>query len=152
MYEADGSGNVVCNNPLYDEAVIANPITDDTGIKRSETNNPATNLTVKNTYFYFSSKADNMTAFGKGTGGTFGDSKLGDTLMSGTYWLASRCVLANSSDASFDLREVYSGRLYDGGLCNSSGIVGSPSYALRVVVSVPGSHVNVDSNGIVTLK
>ena len=149
IYE-DVDGVVNCNNPLYDEEVIANPITDDTGIKARGL--AGSKLTVNNTYFYFSNKSDNMTALGKGTAGTFGNSKIGDTLFTGTYWLASRCVYANSNYAYFYLRYVSSGILSNYSLCTSNGYANSRSNPWRVVVSVPGSHVDVDSNGNVTLK
>ena len=155
IYEADGSGVVTCNNLLYDEEVMANPITTDSGIKRSETNNPANKLTVYNTAFSFNNRSDCLTALGKGTTDTFGNSKLADSLFSsGTgYWLASRSVSTNSSCAEFNLRYVSDGRFTTYGYLCSSGGSGLPnSSSMRVVVSIPASHINVASDGTVSLK
>ena len=157
IYKADESGVVTCNNPLYDEKVIANPITTDSGIKRNETYNPASKLTVNNTCFYFNSRPDNLTALGKGTTGTFGNSKLADTLFNGDngdFWLSTRLVEAFSNGANYGLHVVLYGRFYFSLLGVSYGEPQSSSwgYPLRVVVSVPGSHVSVDENGVVSLK
>ena len=152
IYEADGSGNVVCNNPLYDETVINEPITIDSGINRVETNNPANELTVNNTWFYYSDKASQMTAFGKGKVGTFGNSKMGSTLLTDDYWLASRCILVFSNRAYFYLRCAESGSWSGRGLCDSYATSISGSNAFRIVVSIPASHINVADDGTVSLK
>lgn len=151
LYTADSNKEVVANNPLYDETP-GSKITTDGGIKRTldDSSNPASKLTVNYTYLYTTNNATTLTRLGK-----FGESNIGKNLFnaSGTnYWLASRCVDANSSNACFRLRLVYSGYLSRDGMCNSNGSVYSPGYAFRVVVSVPGSRVNIADDGTVTLK
>ena len=167
IYKADGSGNVVCNNPLYDEEVIANPITTDSGIGRSETHNPATKLTVNNTNFWYSNKIIQMTNFGKGTIGSFGDSKIGDTLFTGQYYLACRTVYTIQDYAGFGMRIVSDGSLngsykeeYGDGwtrttfsdFSKSKDVAAWKKNAFRLVVSVPASHITVADDGTVSLK
>ena len=88
---------------------------------------------------------------------TFGSSLIGQRIFSSTseihYWLASRCVNSLSDGTLFGLRKVdNAGYLNYNCLCDSSGYVRSPSYGMRIVVSVPASHMNVASDGTVTLK
>lgn len=52
------------------------------------------------------------------------------------YWLSSRCVYANSSNAHFDVRFVTSSGVYAYYLFNSNGSAYSDTYRVRPVVSV----------------
>ena len=152
MYSNEG-GVVNCKNPLYDEEIIENPVTNDTSIiARGQ----AAMLKLNYTYIYFSSKATQMEKLGKGITGTFGNSKIGDTLFTGIYWLASRCIYVQFSDygdySTFNLRAVNNGMLASNSTCNTSGNAWSRDKAFRIVVSVPASHINVADDGTVSLK
>ena len=64
-----------------------------------------------------------------------------NTSQSGTtsgfyYWLGSPCVYANTGYARFRMRYVYSGRVYNYYLYDSSGSTFNPSYGVRPVVSL----------------
>ena len=143
------TGAVNTNNPMYDE----NPGTASdliSGDLIGSTSKTASTLTVNYTYLYSSDNATTKTRLGD-----FGSSGIGGELFnsSGTnYWLASRCVYAYSYVANFELRYVVSGSLYYDYLCGSDGGTGNPRHACRVVVSIPGSRVNVSADGTVTLK
>ena len=154
LYKADDNGEVVCNNLLYDESILRTPIRLDSGIKRNETYNPASKLTVTATYFgYATQRTTQMSNIG-----TFGNTKVGNELLTNDYWLASRCVLtstfggSNGDYADFCLRSVKSGCLYEDLLCRSYGYVISSSHSFRIVVSVPASHISVADDGTVSLK
>ena len=148
IYKADSNGAVTANNPMYDEGTSGTgiPMSND----RVESSSSASSLTINSTVCWYNS-ADAC----KGNLGTFGTSGIGGELFKsgGTnFWLASRCVRAISSRAIFSLRCVYSGYLNYNYLASSDGYTYDPSYALRVVVSVPGSRVNIGADGTVTLK
>jgi Tfp pilus assembly protein PilE len=65
-----------------------------------------------------------------------------------TYWMSSRCVYADSDDAIFDVRYVYSGSVGAHDLYYSSGNENSGDCALRPVITL-NSNVQVTSgNGI----
>ena len=153
LYEADEGGNVVCDNPLYDEEV-KEPIIDDGGIKRQETYNPANRLTAKNTAFWYGTNNTQMTNLGKGTVGTFGESKIGKTIFTNNgYVLASRSVKVVSDRIYFGFRTISSGKLDFTEYCSSKGTEQSIAGGLFcIVVSVPASHINVADDGTVTLK
>ena len=143
------TGVVNTNNPMYDEEV-PNGYSPISGDLINSTSKTASTLTVNYTYF---GTEDNATT--KARLGDFGSSGIGGELFnsSGTaYWLASRCVYAYSYAVSFALCRVNSGCLGRNYLCYSDGSVGNPSYPCRVVVSIPGSRVNVSADGTVTLK
>ncbi|MBR3325082.1 MAG: hypothetical protein IKG14_03445 [Clostridia bacterium] len=149
IYGTEGNVAKSTNNPMYDEEVPSNyePISGDLINSTSKT---ASTLTVNQTYLYSGNNETTKTRLGD-----FGSSGIGGELFnsSGTnYWLASRCVYAFSNDAEFDLRRVYSGYLGSGRLCASDGNRSNPSHACRVVVSIPGSRVNVANDGTVSLK
>ena len=60
-----------------------------------------------------------------------------------TYWLASRCVSASSSSATFGVRNLYyDGFVNYGSVFYAGGFTSSPSYAVRPVVSL-GSNVTL---------
>ena len=142
-----GTGAITANNPMYDEEIPANYEPKADLIADSSL---ASTLTINLTSCWYS---DNSTC--KTNLGEFGSSGIGGELFnsSGTYfWLASRCVYAYSDYPIFELRRVYSGCFDNCGLCKSSGGTNSPSGACRVVVSIPGSRVNVSNDGLVTLK
>ena len=61
-----------------------------------------------------------------------------------TYWMSSRCVIANSDDAGFYVRFVNSGYVYAYYLCGSSDYEGSYDYAFRPVITL-NSNVQVTS-------
>ena len=52
------------------------------------------------------------------------------------YWLSSRCVYCSSSDASFDVRSVYDGRVGDYDVFISDGSPYGITYAFRPIVSL----------------
>ena len=53
------------------------------------------------------------------------------------YWLGSSCCNANSYDAHWGMYYVYASGYVDGGYaCYSFGLVGTPSYGVRPVVSL----------------
>ena len=145
------NNEVITNNPLYDEAVISEPVKNDDGI----TSRPIpSRLTVTNTYIsYESQKPIQMTNLG-----TFGSSKIGDTLFRGRYWLATRCIYSTYC-AQYRLsliKDGYlnptNGRISDNELCNSQGKEKIGNNPFCIVVSVPASHINVADDGTVTLK
>ena len=61
-----------------------------------------------------------------------------------TYWMSSRCVYANSSDAVFDVRYVDSGSLIASALYNSYDNEHSRGYAFRPCITL-NSNVQVTS-------
>ncbi len=145
------TGAVNTNNPMYDE----NPGTASdliSGDLINSTSKTASTLIVNYTYLGTVNNANTKTRLGD-----FGNSVIGGELFneSGTnYWLASRYVYAYSTTyAYFGLRAVGSGCLgYYDSLCGSDGGTSYSSYACRVVVSIPGSRINVSADGTVTLK
>ena len=145
----DGTTEVVANNPLYDETP-GNKITTDSGIKREEAGNPASKLTIKNTSVLDNSKDSFKTKLG-----TLGSSKVAEELLSpySFCWLASRCVYASSWSAEFCLYILCGRGLEYYNLCYSNGEgISSIAHPFRIVVSVPGSRVNIEEDGTVTLK
>ena len=64
-----------------------------------------------------------------------------------TYWLASRCVYLNSSAAAFSLFYVSGGSVSASSLYSSSNSSGSNSYAVRPVVEINLSKVNIGLTG-----
>lgn len=60
------------------------------------------------------------------------------------YWMSSRCVIAGSNYALFDVRYVYSGFVDAGNLYDSSGTENSNDYAFRPVITL-NSNVQVTS-------
>ena len=143
------TGTVNINNPMYDEEV-ASSYSPKSGDLVGSTSKKASKLTVYHTFFG-TKNCDNT----KSILGNFGNSGIGGELFnaSGTnYWLASRCILGGLSSVNYELRRVYSGYIGSSTLCYSMNRAESPSHAYRVVVSIPGSKVNVYSNGKITLK
>ena len=62
-----------------------------------------------------------------------------------TYWMSSRCVLADSTGANFYVRSVFSGGVNAGNLCHSGGGGEySRAYAFRPVITL-NSNVQVTS-------
>ena len=61
-----------------------------------------------------------------------------------TYWMSSRCVYADSDDAIFDVRYVYSGSVGAYGLYSSGFSENSLGYAFRPVITL-NSNVQVTS-------
>lgn len=141
-------GVVKANNQMYDEEIGGNGIPSSNDRVNSSTS--ASSLIVNSTACYYRNNAtckENL--------GNFGQSGIGENLFnsSGTnYWLASRCVRADTSYAGFSLRFVGSGCLYNNALASSDGGAYLHDQAIRVVVSVPGSRVNIGNDGTVTLK
>ncbi len=62
------------------------------------------------------------------------------------YWLASRCVNANSRYANFDVRVVLNGYVGSGSLADSDGSEGTSSLGVRSVVSL-ASDIQLEPNG-----
>ena len=150
IYETDENGVVGCNNMLYDEAVINMPITEDSGISRENTYNPASRLTVTATFFdYLNQRESQMNNLG-----LFGRSEIGNEIfgLNRKNWLASRCIEARHVNCSFHLRWINSGSLNVGIMCYSGGDSWLQSHPFRVVVSIPASHISVADDGTVSLK
>lgn len=141
-------GVVKANNQMYDEEIGGAGIPSSNCRIRSSTS--ASSLIVNSTACYY---RNNSTC--KENLGNFGQSGIGGELFnsSGTnYWLASRCVAATTINAGFSLRFVGSGCLYKSDLAYSDGGAYLHDQAIRVVVSVPGSRVNIENDGTVTLQ
>ena len=144
----EGTTEVEENNPMYDEK-MDKKITDN-GMRRTEIGNPASKLTVNNTY-----SSDNSIDSWKSKLANFGNSQIATELFKSdeSFWLASRCISTYTNSADFRLRIIDSGYLYSYNLCDSNGNSGYryASYPFRVVVSVSSKNVNIASDGTVTL-
>lgn len=63
-----------------------------------------------------------------------------------TYWVASRCVHADSSDCSFIVRGVDSGGVSANGMCGSGGGASGGSRALFPVITLNSSLIEGDAS------
>ena len=107
MYKFDENKEVIMDNQIYDEFPEKLILSD--GIKRNTEgfNNPANNFIVNYTYLSYYNQREFMLK----NLGTFGELNIAKEIFNPrekNYWLASRCISANSSDATFILRNVYS--------------------------------------------
>ena len=109
------------NDPYEESKAIAE--TEPTKDSTFETGKP---LTVTSTYYGISINGTNY--------GTAGDVMKSNN----AFWVASRCVYADSDYAHFGLRDAYT-HMYNGSMYDSSGSTGSNDYCLRPVVSLPSS-------------
>ena len=145
------TGSVDTNNELYDETPN-NLVTGRTS---------ASSLTVRATYFGYhgSSTGTGVQATKDALGnqsGQFGKTAIADELFKSAtpyYWIASRCIDANSNGlAYYGIRRMQYGYFYYAYTYNSCDD-GSfeHSHAFRTVVSVPASHVLVESDGTVSI-
>ena len=144
-----GTNEVIANNTLYDEKP-GEKIKSDGGIKRDEDGNPASILTVTYTDFRIDKQTTVLTRLGR-----FGNTKISNEIFDTTglkyIWIASRSVAAGPLNIGYRLRSI-TGYISGAALCYSNGTAYEKHYPFRVVVSVPGSRVNIAENGTVTLK
>ena len=113
-------------------------LSEQTELINQTTKTQATSLEVKYTYW---NKA--MTA------NDFKDSKYYELLINNgssypVYWMSSRCVDAGSSNACFNVRNVFSGGVNARGLCHSIDIERSGGYAFRPIITL-NSNVQIDT-------
>ena len=102
--------------------------------------NPKESQEIEHTYYYYSissQMADNTDIANMITNGT-GDSNV-------TQWLASRTVDCSSLYACFHVRFVNDGYVRGNALYGSDGYSGSPSWAVRPVVSLE-SNIQLEGN------
>ena len=83
---------------------------------------------------------------------SFKDSKYYELLINNgsnysTYWMSSRCVSANSSNARFDVRSVSSGLVYAYDLYLSDGYEYSDAYAFRPVITLNSNVQAISGDG-----
>ena len=102
-------------------------------------NDTSATSTLKKTYWYQSMNNTD----------SFTDSKYYELFINNgtnypTYWMSSRCVLADSDVADFVVRFVHSGGVDAGDLCNSVGVEDSRVCAFRPVITL-NSNVQVTS-------
>ena len=109
------------NDPYEESKAIAE--TEPTKDSKFETGKP---LTVTSTYYGISINGTNY--------GIAGDVMKSDNY----FWVASRCVYADSDSASFGLRRAFT-NMENVGMYISNGYVGSSYGNLRPVVSLPSS-------------
>ena len=113
-------------------------LSEQTEVINQTTKPQATSLEVKYTYW-------NKTM----TTTDFKDSKYYEVFINNgsnysTYWMSSRCIDADSDDATFDVRRVYSGYVGAYGLYSSLGHEASPAYAFRPIITL-NSNVQIDT-------
>ena len=102
----------------------------------SETPKVASNsdkVKVKNTYYYYDPGDINAT--------------VGNILGSSTGWLASPCVIANSSVAGFIMRHAYSSYVSGTNLYHSGGYTYSGSSGLHPLVSLSSKLIDITEEG-----
>lgn len=104
----------------------------------------ATSIRPYQTYWY-KSNSDMQTAFKTATNGTNYYNLIMPKGSSTTYWLASRCVDAYSSDCYFDMRYVDSGYVGANDMCGSYGNALDYSRALFPAVSLSSELINGDA-------
>lgn len=151
IYKADEKKNVITNNSKFDEDE-GSLTENDSGIKRklNDASNPAKNLTIKNTGLGYSKKRNRMLA----NLGPFGESNICKKIFKTNedgIWLASRCIVAGTSEANYSMRIINNGTITNTILCSSSGSVSTVSNKFRIVIEVPASNVKIN-NGIVSIK
>ena len=102
----------------------------------STTNGKSTDKTTKLKYTSYSYSKDKV------------DIKIRDILFNGNYWLASRCVNADSSNSYFNVRNVGSGISFTYSLCYGGSNLGGYAYsnfAIRPVVTLKSNIIDVDA-------
>ncbi len=107
----------------------------------TETSSKASSLTVTQTYYVFSNTPANYFKDYNESSSTVRDMLFNTGTV---YWLASRYVFCNSTNASFGLRYVSGATLNGNYLFDSSGTAYYPAYRLRPVVSL-GSNIKIEA-------
>lgn len=138
--------NAILNNSMYDEESNedSTPISGDLINSTSSTAS-----TLKARYTHFSTSNELTT---KELLGNFGNSSIINELISTDCWLASRSITADSTKADYNIRGIFSNHIGSATLCSSNGSVNSHTNPLRIVVSIPASHISVSNDGTISLK
>lgn len=114
------------------------------------TTSPVEITSLTSTSYYYYPETLTTSSNTSATTGIANNSPERDMLFNNTdskyYWLASRCVSADSSYAFFRVRFVYDGRVLGNTLAYSNGFEIASSFGVRPVVSL-ASDIQLEPNG-----